>query len=116
MDRGNVVKENYLTRLVKIIEAMGIPFAYDHFAEGESPDPPFICYLIERSENFAADGRVYFKINRVHIELYTDVKDPSVEAVVESVLDENEIFYNRSEVWIESEKLYEVLYSFEVEA
>ena len=105
-----------MKELVAIIQKMNIPFAYDHFAEGESPEPPFICYLLPGSDNFAADGRVYFKINRVHIELYTDVKDPSVEAVVESVLDENEIFYNRSEVWIESEKLYEVLYSFEVEA
>ena len=29
--------------LVKLLEETGIPFAYDHFAEGESPDPPFIC-------------------------------------------------------------------------
>ena len=105
-----------MDELVKIIETMGIPFAYDHFAEGESPDPPFICYLIPHSDNFAADGKVYFKANAVHIELYTDVKDPSVEAKVESVLDDHEIYYDRSEVWIESEKLYEVLYSFEVEA
>lgn len=34
-----------MDELVKIIEEMGIPFAYDHFAEGESPDPPFLCYL-----------------------------------------------------------------------
>ena len=31
-----------MDELVKIIEEMGIPFAYDHFAEGESPDPPFL--------------------------------------------------------------------------
>lgn len=35
-----------MDELVKIIEEMGIPFAYDHFAEGESPDPPFLCYLL----------------------------------------------------------------------
>ena len=29
----------------------------DHFAEGESPDPPFICYLFPVSDNFSADGR-----------------------------------------------------------
>ena len=34
---------------------------------------------------------------------------------MEAVLDEHGIFYDRSEVWIESEKLYEVLYSFEME-
>ena len=29
--------------------------------------------------------------------------------------DQHGIFYNKTEVWIESEKLYEVLYSFETE-
>ena len=34
---------------------------------------------------------------------------------VEAVLDEHGIFYDKTEVWIESERLYEVLYSFELE-
>ena len=75
-------------------------------------EPPFICYLLPGSNNFSADGKVYYKINEVHIELYTDLKDLAVEQQVEDVLDEHEIFYNKSEVWIESEKLYEVLYTF----
>ena len=105
-----------MDKLLAIIKAMGIPFAYDHFAEGEAVDPPFICYLLPDSDNFAADGKVYFKANEVHIELYTDTKDLSVEQKVEAVLDEHGIYYDRSEVWIESEKLYEVLYTFEMEA
>ena len=103
-----------MEELVAMLQKMGIPFAYDHFAEGESPEPPFICYLLPGSNNFAADGKVYFRINQVRIELYTDSKDLSVERKVEMVLDESGIFYNKSEVWIQSEKLYEVLYSFEV--
>lgn len=105
-----------MDKLLEIMKAMDIPFAYDHFAEGEAVDPPFICYLLPDSDNFAADGKVYFKANEVHIELYTDTKDLSVEQQVEAVLDENGIYYDRSEVWIESEKLYEVLYTFEMEA
>ena len=104
-----------MKRIAELIKSMGLPFAYDHFAEGESPAPPFICYLTPGSDNFAADGRAYYKINIVNIELYTDTKDPSVEQKVESVLDANGIFYDKTEVWIESEKLYEVLYQFELE-
>ena len=104
-----------MEELVQMIAEMGIPFAYDHFAEGESPEPPFICYLLPASDNFAADGQVYFKATEVHIELYTDFKDVELEASVEAVLDEHGIFYDKSEVWIESERLYEVLYSFEME-
>lgn len=103
-----------IEKLVEMLQETGIPFAYDHFAEGESPKPPFICYLLPGSNNFAADGKVYFRINQVRIELYTDSKDLAVERKVEMVLDEYGIFYNKSEVWIQSEKLYEVLYSFEV--
>ena len=105
-----------IENLVEMLQEMEIPFAYDHFAEGESPEPPFICYLLPGSNNFAADGKVYFRINQVRIELYTDSKDLSVERKVEMVLDDSGIFYNKSEVWIQSEKLYEVLYSFEVPA
>ena len=101
--------------LVKLLEETGIPFAYDHFAEGESPDPPFICYLLPQSDNFSADGKVYLKVSSVNIELYTDSKDLSVEQKLEAVLDTHSIFYDKTEVWIESEKLYEVLYSFEME-
>ena len=104
-----------MDELIGIMEDIGIPFAYDHFAEGESPDPPFICFLCPGSDNFSADGRVYFKVDKVHIELYTDAKDPEIEFRVESVLDRRGIFFEKTEVWIESERLYEVLYSFELE-
>lgn len=104
-----------MEKILAILKESDIPFAYDHFAEGESPNPPFICYLFPGSNNFAADGKVYFKANEVHIELYTDFKDLTVEQKLEAVLDEHGIFYNKSETWIESEKLYEVLYIFETE-
>lgn len=104
-----------MDKLLEMMAEIPFPSAYDHFAEGESPEPPFITYLLPRSDNFSADGKVYFRVTEVHIELYTDAKDPEVEAQVEAVLDEHGIFYDRTEVWIESEKLYEVLYSFEME-
>ena len=104
-----------MQRIVKMLEEAGLPFAYDHFAEGESPDPPFICYLTPNSDNFAADGKAYYKINEIHIELYTDCKDLSAEQKLENVLDAYDIYYEKSETWIESEKLYEVLYTFEME-
>ena len=104
-----------MDKLLEIIGEIDIPSAYDHFAEGEAVDPPFITYLLPGTDNFAADGKVYYKINEVHIELYTDAKDPGVESTVEAVLDGHGIFYDKTEVWIDTEKLYEVLYSFQME-
>ena len=99
---------------VRMVEEMGLPFAYDHFTEGESPDPPFIVYLYPGSDNFAADGVAYFKMDRLRIEAYTDKKDITLEERIEAVLDRHGLFYSRSETWIGSEKLYEVIYETEV--
>ena len=104
-----------MDEIIRILKESSIPFAYDHFAEGESPDPPFICYLLPESDNFSADGKVYLKVSVVNIELYTDEKSPATEQLLEDILDAHEIFYDKSEIWIESEKLYEVLYTFELE-
>ena len=101
--------------LLSVLDSIGIPYAYDHFAEGESPEPQFLCYLLPGSSNFSADGKVYHRVSEVRLELYTDCKDLAAEQKVEDVLDAAGIFYNKSETWIGSEKLYEVLYSFDME-
>lgn len=104
-----------MSEITSILEKTGIPFAYDHFAEGDSPGPSFLCWLIPQSDHFSADGKAYLKVSEVHLELYTDRKDLAAEKKVEDVLDDAGIFYSRSEVWIETEQLYEVLYIFEME-
>ena len=46
--------------------------------------------------------------------VYTDLKAPELEQKVEAVLSDYELFYHKSEVWIEEEKMYEVLYELTV--
>ena len=106
----------YMTHeeVMAMLEEAGIPYAYDHFAEGESPAPPFICFLYPRAENFGADNIVYSHSNVMDIEVYTDYKNPDMEAKLEEILTSHELYYEKSEVWIESEKLYEVLYELSV--
>ena len=57
-------------------------------------------------------ARIIF--NRLDIEVYTDYKDPDMEANIEEVLTAHELYYEKSEVWIETEKMYEVLYELTV--
>lgn len=104
-----------MERLMAILNSIDIPYSYDHFTEGESPEPPFLCYLLPGSDNFSADGKVYHKISEVRLELYTDYKDLASEQKVEDVIDTAGLFYNKTETWIDSEKLYEILYSFDME-
>jgi hypothetical protein len=99
--------------IVELLNELGLPFAYDHFAEGESPDPPFVCYRYPNTDNFGADGSVYLDVNVVDVELYTNYKEPDTEKKVEDILKKYGIYYEKNETYIESEKLYEVLFEFE---
>lgn len=100
--------------IADMLGGTGLPFAYHHFAEGESPEPPFLCYLTPGSSNFAADGKVYFKVKQLDVELYTDRKAPELEERLEAAFDAYGLFYEKSETYIKSEKLYEVIYEMEV--
>ena len=103
-----------MDEVINLLKGLDIPYAYDHFAEGENPEPPFICFRLPESNNFSADGKAYFKTSDVDIELYTDRKDPATEKKIESILNDAGIFFDKTEVWIASEKLYEVVFSFAV--
>lgn len=98
----------------EMMRKIGLPSAYHHFAEGEAPEPPFIVFLSPGENNFSADNGVYYGSKELDIELYTDKKSPETEKLVEEVLKNYKLFYEKSETWIESEKLYEVLYELEV--
>ena len=106
--------DDVLALMEAIKAATGCPYAYHHFAEGESPDPPFLCFLYPDEAEFGADNTVYHAFHHLDIEVYTDLKAPELEQKVEAVLSDYELFYHKSEVWIEEEKMYEVLYELTV--
>ena len=106
--------DDVLALMEAVRAATGCAYAYDHFAEGESPDPPFLCFLYPQAAEFGADNIVYHCFSQLDIEVYTDRKDPELEQKVEAVLSAYELFYHKSEVWIEDEKMYAVLYELTV--
>lgn len=66
------------------------------------------------SYNFFSDGIVYAKIDSLDIELYSDQKDWENEKKIEDVLEKYGITYQKTAEYLESEKMYEVLYEMEV--
>ena len=94
-------------QIAEMMEEMGLPFAYHHFAEGESPAPPFLLFLSPGENTFSADNLAYFSCKQLDIELYTDKKQPELEEQVETVLSQHEIYYTKTETFIDSEELYE---------
>lgn len=102
------------TEVFQMIKRTGFPTAYHHFEEGQSPEPPFLVYLYPGSNHFSADGSVYQGIHQLNFELYTDHKDLESEKQVEAVLNEHGFFYRKTESYLESERMYEVLFEMEV--
>lgn len=101
-----------LVEINSLLKATGYPVAYSHFEE--DVQTPFITYLAGPSSNFFADNRVYQKGNVINIELYTDKKDLAAERELEELLDDNELPYETSETWIESEKLFQKIYEVSI--
>lgn len=100
--------------VMTMLQETGMPVAYYAWREGAVPALPYIVYYYPSTDNFGADNRVHKIIQRLNVELYTEDKDFSTEATVESVLSSHGIFWNKSETYIESERMFEVLYEMEV--
>lgn len=90
------------------LKTTNLPVAYHHFTS--PPTPPYIVYLFSYSSNFGADNKVYDAEKNFQVELYTTNKDPTSEALIEGLFDANDIYWDKTETYIESEGLYQVLY------
>jgi hypothetical protein len=101
-----------LPELVTILKATGYPVAYSHFSA--TPSVPFIAYVEVDSGNFHADNKTYKKIRNIHVELYTKKKDLQAETTLESLLDQHDLPYETFETYIESEQLFQKIYSLGV--
>lgn len=98
----------------KMIADIGIPHAYYQFSKATAKPPPFICFYYPNSADFMADNINYAKINALTIELYTDNKDFDLEQQVEAALIAHELPFIREETYIDSERMYMVIFNTEV--
>lgn len=98
--------------LAALLESTGLPVSYFAFPEDTAPAPPFICYWYQNSNNFSADGLVYYKTDHVAVKLYTATKQPEYESKVEAAL--SGLFWEKKETYIESEKRFQIVYEMEV--
>ena len=88
--------------------------AYRAFPEGEVPEMPYLIINEQRTDNFAADNKVYHKRIVADVELYTQLKSPATEQTLENALDQAQIFYNASDLYLDDERCFERIYEIEV--
>lgn len=94
--------------LFTLLKTAKLPVAYHHFTS--PPSPPYVVYLFSYSSNFGADNKVYDAEKNYQVELYTTKKDLASEALIEDLFNANDIYWEKTETYIESEGLYQVLY------
>lgn len=97
----------------ELIESFGLPYAYYEFPQTQEA-PPFICFLFTDSDDLLADDTNYAKIRPLSIELYTDTKDFALESRIETALNEAGLVFTRSEVYIDSERMFQIVYNTSV--
>ena len=92
------------------------------FVEGETFEetqfirPPRTTYAVyfDSFTRRGADGLNLLKEHSCTIEIYSEFPDPEVEARIEEILDYYGIEYDKGDrIWIQSEQLYEVVYTFD---
>ena len=101
-----MTKEELQVMLLK----SGYPVTYRAFKTAQTA--PFICFQKAYRRNFSADGVAYSGADHVQIELYTKDKDQIAEGKVEQAL--SSFFWQKTEVYVESISLYQIIYEIEV--
>ncbi len=94
-----------------------IPVAYYRFldtAEQPAPAPPFLCYYYPSGADFYADNSNYQIVSDLIVELYTDFKDFTLEERVESVLNANELTWEKEETYIDDQRMHMTIWTTEV--
>lgn len=75
-----------------LLQTSTLPVAYEAFPEDNCPDMPFVTYQMVGTNNVAADGRVYKKVPRIQVDLFTEYKDEASEEKLEATF--SEFFWN----------------------
>ena len=89
-----------------------IPNVYHSFKlnGNEVPSLPYIVYFVDSVDTIGADNKVAYKENRYIIELYTKINNTSLEEQIEKLFDDNNIFYEKFEAYIQNEGMFQIAY------
>lgn len=100
--------------VLAMLEETRMQVAYRFFPEDSDPRLPYIAYYYPNRDDFPADNINYVKVEALNIELYTENKDFTSEQKVESILNAHGLFFQKTESYLDSEEMYEVLYETSV--
>ena len=97
---------------IHLLNTLSVPSFY-----GQAPNGtrlPFIAIHTDQPDNFSADNGVYCEKWNFRIDLYTVEKNLALETEIKTLLNENGIFWTKSEQYIDSQSCWEVEFDFDV--
>ena len=95
--------------IFETLQSTGLPCAYRLFKKAQSP--PYIVYIGNGLETFAADNTHYYRRNTYQVEYYFTTKNESNESAIEDALHGAGYLYDKSEdVYIEDEGVFVIYY------
>lgn len=95
--------------IFQILQSTGLPCAYSHFKTNQ--DPPYIVYIGNGQETFAADNTWYARQNVYQIEYYYKKKSASNEDAIETALLNAGYQYDKSEdLYLEDQDVFLIYY------
>ena len=97
---------------IQLLNTLSVPSFYDHAPNGTRL--PFIAIHTDQPDNFAADNGVYCEKWNFRIDLYSTDKRLDLETEIKTLLNENGIFWTKSEQYIDSQSCWEVEFDFDV--
>jgi len=99
--------------LIDEFELLGFPATYGSFKS--SPSLPYIAINATSNNDMMADNINYLDIEGYQVELYTEVKHPPTEQLIQDKLKELGIAYSKiGPVEIESEGFYQTIYEIQL--
>ena len=93
----------------EMLEETGLKVAEDCFLR--APALPYIVFL-EKSNCNGADNKVFILERDITVELYSGKIDKEKESQLEEILIKNYIEFRKNRTWIDSEKVFQTVYDF----
>jgi hypothetical protein len=100
------------TNLIDEIKSLNFPCIYGSYKS--SPSIPFTTVVFAYSNDMMADNNNYAAIGNYQLEYYNKIKFPPDEKKIENKLKELRLPYIKTETYIESEDLYQIIYEFQL--
>lgn len=102
------------TLISEMAQELECDYIYCAFEDGISRNR-YLVFIYKENEDFYADDKNYTENTVLNIEFYSAEKDIRCERIIENYLKAHDICYQKDNAYISQEKIFETIYSMEVQ-